>query len=477
MNIAKNYLYNVIYQVFILIVPLITIPYISRVLGSRGIGINAYTNSIIQYFILFGTIGVALYGTRAIAYVRDNKENLSRTFWSIYCLKLITTSVSYLLFIIFLKIVHQYDTIFMIQSIFIISAAIDISWLYMGLEDFKKTVVRNLIVKIIGVISIFIFVKTSTDIWKYVLILSCSELFGQLTLWMYLPKTVNKIKLVWHDIANHMKPALALFIPQIAIQIYIVLNKTMLGIFSNVSEVGYFDNADKIVKVILAVVTAMGVVMLPRISNTFAKGETEKVKEYLYKSFGFASYLSIPMMFGLAAIAESFTPWFFGPAFTKTGLLIVIISPIIVFIAWSNVLGVQYLMPIGNVRSYTISVICGAIANFILNLVLIPTFQSVGTAFATLAAELSVTIVQLAFIIKKTSFKKLFNDVWKYIIAGLLMYLVTRLIGLFLPGRMLTTLIQIVVAAPLYFLTLNVLKSEMNRQTFIRMRKLIKKSE
>ncbi|MET1249212.1 polysaccharide biosynthesis C-terminal domain-containing protein [Sporolactobacillus sp. STCC-11] len=375
---------------------------------------------------------------------------------------------------IFLNIIHQYTLIFLIQSILIISAAVDISWLYMGLEDFKKTVLRNLIVKVIGVLCIFIFVKTSRDIWHYVLILSASELFGQLTLWMYLPKVVKKIKLNWHDIVIHFKPALGLFIPQIAIQIYIVLNKTMLGILSNVNEVGYFENADKIVKVILAVVTAMGVVMLPRISNTFAKGDTNKVKEYLYKSFGFASFLSIPLMFGIASISENFTPWFFGPSFNKTGIIIVMLSPIIVFIAWSNVLGVQYLMPIGKVRSYTISVICGAGINFVLNLLLIPHFQSLGTAIATLIAELIVTLYQFICIVKETKIKYLFSETWKYITGGFMMYFINQVIGYLMPINPLTTLVQIIVGVLIYFSILIVLKSQVNKQMINKVVSLIK---
>ncbi|MDF2791771.1 MAG: flippase, partial [Neobacillus sp.] len=359
MSIAKNYIYNMIYQVFVLLVPLITIPYISRVLGSHGVGVNAFTNSVIQYFILFGTIGVALYGNRTIAYKRDNKEELSRTFWSIFLLKLITTGLAYIAFLIFMLFVNNYQPIYLIQSIYIISAAFDITWLFMGLEDFKKTVLRNILVKTIGAISIFVI--------------------GQLTMWFYLPRTVNRLKVKWRDIRIHFLPAISLFLPQVAIQIYAVLNKNMLGILANTNEVGYFDNADKIIKMVLAVVTAMGVVMLPRVSNMFARGDTKKVKEYLNQSLDFASYLSIPMMFGLAGMALKFAPWFFGIEFYQTGVLMVIISPIVVLIAWSNVVGIQYLMPTGKMRAFTISVTAGAIVNFIFNLILIRPFQSVGT--------------------------------------------------------------------------------------------------
>lgn len=473
MSVAKNYIYNVIYQLFIILVPLITVPYISRVLGSNGIGTYAYTNSVIQYFVLFGTIGVALYGNRAIAYTRENKQDLSRTFWGIFLMKLLTTVCSYGVFIIFLLMVNEYKAIFFIQSIYILSAAIDISWLYMGLEDFKKTVFRNVIVKLLGVLSIFIFVKTGADLWKYVLILGSSELFGQFTMWMYIPKTVNKIKLKWKDIRIHFLPSLSLFIPQIAIQIYLVLNKTMLGLISNVSEVGYFDNADKIVKLVLAIVTSMGIVMLPRISSTFAKGEKTKVQQYIYKSFDFASYLSIPMMFGIAGIAKEFTPWFFGIAFEKTGTLIWIISPIIVFIAWSNVLGQQYLISVGRTTGYTVSVISGALVNFILNLSLISHFQSTGAAIATLVAEFIVTGVQLIYIHKNLKISKLFHSTWKFLLAGIIMYGFTRFIGTRLDASAITTFIQVFTGVIVYILLLIGLKSEINTSIFIKIRQML----
>lgn len=465
MSVVKNYIYNVIYQIVILIVPIITVPYISRILGSNGVGINAYTNSIVQYFILFGTIGISLYGNRSIAYVRDDKIRLSKTFWGIFLLKIITVVISYIAFILFIKLTNsQYKIIFLLQSIYIIAAAVDISWLFMGIEDFKKTVTRSLIVKIIGVICIFLFVKVKSDLWKYVLILSCSELFGQLTLWFYVPKIIVGTRLSFYDIRKHFIPSVNLFIPQIATQIYLVLNKTMLGVLSSTDEVGYFDMSDKIVKMTLSIVTAMGVVMLPRVANTFAKGNMQKVKEYLAKSFNFASYLSIPIMFGLSGISAQFTPWFFGPEFSKTGTLICIISPIVVFISWSNVLGVQYMMPVGKVKQFTISVTTGAVVNFAFNIILIRYFQSLGTALATVIAEFSVTSAQFYLLRKDIEFKRMFKDIWKYIISSIVMFVIVKFIGYVLGIGFKTTIFQIITGSLTYIILLCLFKSDMNKR-------------
>ncbi|MEE8670873.1 MAG: flippase [Heyndrickxia coagulans] len=466
MSIAKNYIYNMIYQLASIILPIITIPYISRVLGSAGVGINAYTNSIIQYFVLLGTIGIALYGNREIAYVRDDKEKLSKTFWGIFYLQLTTTFVSYLIFLVFWWISAEYHYIFLIQSIYIIAAAFDISWLFMGLEDFKKTVMRNLLIKVLGVICTYAFVNHPEDLWKYIFILSFSQMLGNISLWFYLPSTVMKINITKYDIKKHLIPSISLFIPQIAIQIYVVLNKTMLGSMSNANEVGYFDNADKLVKVFLSIVTAMGTVMLPRVSNTFARGNMEKVKEYIYQSFDFASYLSIPLFFGLAGIASDFAPLFFGAEFAKTGILIAIISPIVVFIAWSNVIGNQLLLPTGKVRAFTLSVSFGAILNFILNLLLIKDFQSVGTAIATVFAELAVTAFQLYLVRHNLIIKKMIFSTWKYCLSGLVMYIVIRVIGIFMDRGLSGLAVQFVAGVISYFAFLILLRSQLNQTLF-----------
>jgi O-antigen/teichoic acid export membrane protein len=455
---------------------MITIPYISRVIGSTGVGINGFTNSIIQYFILFGTIGITLYGNRTIAYVRDDINQLSNTFWSVFSLQIIMSSISYCVFLFFLQLNSgNYYVFYLIQSIFLIAAAVDISWLFMGLEDFKKIVIRNTIVRLLGVIAMFVFVKDSSDLWKYIFILAISQLLGQLTMWAYVPKVVKIVKIKWSDIGKHLFPSLSLFLPQIAIQIYLVLNKTMLGYFSSPAEVGIFDYSDKVIKMVLAVVTAMGVVMLPRVANTFAQGNIKKVNEYLYQSFNFASYLSIPMTFGLIGVAHNFVPWFFGMEFIKSETIIYVICPIIVFIAWNTVLGQQYLMPTGAIKGYTISVIVGAVINFILNLLLISSLKSIGTGIATVVAEFMVTFVQLLFVSQKIQIVMLFKDVWKYITASIIMCLIIGLLGTVLTGNLFLLVLQVVLGVVIYFVLLTFFRAEMNKIIFKKLISLVRK--
>lgn len=429
MKIIKNFIYNASYQLFALIVPLATTPYISRVLGSEGVGTNAYTNSIIQYFVLFGSIGISTYGNRQIAYQRNNKVELSQTFWEISILRFFTIGAAYIAFLIYLSFVSRFKIYFIGQSFQIIAAALDISWLFMGLEDFKKTVTRNIIVKLVSVICIFALVKSPSDLSMYILILSLSTLLGNLSLWGYVRHAIIKPNLKRFHILRHLSPSISLFIPQIAIQIYLVLNKTMLGNISGVKAAGYFDNADKIVKIVLTVVTSLGTVMMPRMASVFANKEYKKLEHYLYMSGDFTNFLSVPLAFGLAGIAPRFAPWFMGKKFAITGELISVESIVIFLIAWGTLIGVQYLIPTNQVKKYTWAVSASAVVNLILNVPLIYMYGVVGATIATVVSEITSTGLQLYFIRNQINLKNMFHGFWKYLIAGLLMFVVVRYIN------------------------------------------------
>ncbi|OFI45907.1 hypothetical protein BG262_06430 [Floricoccus penangensis] len=459
MKLIKNYIYNVGYQIFVLILPLITVPYVSRVLGSEGVGINAFTNSIISYFILFGSIGINLYGNRTIAYIRNDKEKISQTFWEIAFLRMITITLSYIIFLIFLALVSNYKVYYFYQSFLIIAAGLDISWFFMGIEDFKKTITRNTIVKIISLMAIFTFVKTSSDVGIYILILSLSILFGNLTLWPYMKKLVNKPDFSKLNLKKHIKPSLALFVPQVATQVYLVLNKTMLGFYSGVEATGYYENTDKIVKIVLAVVTATGTVMLPRVANIFANGDKDGVKRYLYKSFDFVSAICYPMALGLAAIAPKFTIWFLSDEFAVTAKLLPVLSLVIILIGWSNVLGTQYLLPTNQNRYFTTSVVVGALANLSLNLFLIPSHGVYGAIWATVISEFLVTAVQVYYVRTNLNIKILFGDNWKYLIGSLIMFGIVRFMNINMSGTLSGFLIQFMVGTVIYTLIIFIIKA------------------
>lgn len=460
-SITRNYIYNLIYQILILVLPLITTPYISRVLGAENIGIYSYTISIVTYFILFGSLGIAMYGQREIAYLQDSKEKYSKIFWEIFILRFITMFISMILFYFTFARTGEYGIYYTILLLEMVASCFDISWLFQGLEEFKKTVIRNIIVKIISIICIFTFIKTSNDLIIYFLIYVLSTLFGNLSLWAYLPKILKKIKIKELNILRHLKPTIALFIPQIAIQIYTVLDKVMIGtIIADKSEVGFYEQSQKVIKMLLTVVTSLGTVMIPRIANTYINGDTKKIQEYMNKTFNFVFLLSFPMVFGIIAVSNNFVPLFFGQGYEKVIELMNVISPILIAIGLSSVIGTQYLLSTKRQKEFTISVVIGALVNFIINMLLIKKYGALGASIGTVIAEISVTMIQFIFIRKDFKLLKIFKLSIKYLIVSLIMYITCIMVGKAIENNLYTIIAQIVIGIGVYGVILLMLKDE-----------------
>lgn len=460
-KVAKNYLYNLSYQILILLVPLITTPYVSRVLGAKGVGIFSYTNSIVQYFILFGCIGLNLYGQREIAYVQHDKEKRNKVFWELLIFRIITVTISLVLFFCTLATHGQYAYVFFIMSLDIFASMVDISWFFQGIEEFRKIVVRNLIIKIVGVVLIFLFVKNSDDLIIYVICHSLTLLIGNFSIWFYLPKLVGKAAIKTLEIRRHIMPTIVLFLPQIATSIYTVLDKTMIGYLTGIEEeVAYYEQGQKIVKIAMSLVTSLGTVMLPRVANLFKLKEMDKIKHYLSKSFRFVFFLAFPMMFGLMSVSCNIVPWFFGSGYNKVIPNMMIIAPVLVFIALSNITGVQFLLPVGRQRQYTLSVVVGCVVNCALNMLFIPVFLSIGAAIATIIAEFSVTVVQIYFTRHDFDYKDIAISNIKYIICSAIMFIPTYLLAKALSPSILHTMICVTVGGAVYFGLLLVMKDE-----------------
>lgn len=462
MKILKNYLYNAGYQLLVLLLPLITTPYVSRVLGPNGVGDNAYTNSIIQYFVLFANLGISLYGNREIAYVRENSKKLTYTFLEIQIVKILTTVIAYTVFITFICWYTKYKNYLLLQSLNIVAVLFDISWLYMGLEDFKKTVIRNTLIKIISIILIFIFVRSNNDVGIYIFILAISTLLGNLTLWPFLNDILDKnIDIKELHPLRHLKPTITLFIPQIATQVYLVLNKTMLGVIEGTKYSGFYNYSDSLVKMVLALATALGTVMLPHIANAFANKEYDKVNKLLYKSFDYVTAISIPMAFGLAGIAKTLVPVFYGSGYYPVSKAIMIESIVIVLISWSGTVGTQYLLPTNRVKQYTTSIILGAMVNIILNFPLITKWGLYGAMMSTVFSELIVTLYQLLCIKNIVKLNILFTHSTKYIMSGIIMFIPVYIISLIMNNSIKAIILELVVGVVVYSMLIIMLRKEL----------------
>lgn len=330
-SVKKNYLYNLIYQILILILPIITTPYLSRALGAENLGIYSYTVTIVTYFTLFGSLGINLYGQREIAYVRDDKKKRKKIFTEVAVFRLITMFIALLVFAFTFVNGNEYEQYYRILIIYLIASAVDISWFFQGLEEFKKTVARNVIVRILSVCAIFIFVKDEGDLSKYLVIYSLADLLGNLSMWLYLPKYLKGVKVKHINLKRHLVPIALLFIPQIAAKIYSIMDKTMIGnMIEDKAILGNYEEAYKVINVIFTVVSSLGIVMVPRIANIYASGDKEKLRFYISRSFKFMFLLAFPMTFGLIAVSKEFIPIFLGEGYLDAPSITNILAPTII---------------------------------------------------------------------------------------------------------------------------------------------------
>ena len=443
-SLQKNFLYNVLYQILLVILPLITAPYISRTLGATAVGVYSYTYSVAYYFLLIAMLGIGNHGNRSVAAVRDDREKLNKTFSSIYSLQVITFSIAILAYAIYLVLfVKDNRLIVLIQFLYVLSGAFDISWYYFGTEQFKITVTRNTIIKIATVILMFVFVHKPSDLWKYTLIMSAGTLFSQAYLWLYVKKYVSFEKCSVKEITSNIKPVLILFIPVLAYSIYKVMDKIMLGNMSSYDQVGFYNNAEKIINIPMGIITALGTVMLPRMSNIVANGDKKRVDDYIRISAKLVTLLSSAIAFGLMGVSSVLAPVFFGDEFIACGEIIRLLSVTVFFIAWANVIRTQYLIPNKRDSIYLTSTMVGAILNLIINWMLIPKYQANGAAFGTIVAEFSVMLVQMVAVKNELPMRKYIMSYSPILIIGLIMAVLVDRIGIKLGVSVSTLAIQI----------------------------------
>lgn len=449
----KNFIYNIMYQILALIIPLITAPYISRAVGVDGVGINSYTYSIVYYFMLFTLLGVNNYGNRTVAKNRDDKTSLSKTFWGIYIIQFIMGIIMLLTYIIFIYFRDsEYRYFSLLQSIYIVSSILDINWLFFGLEKFKLTIMRNTMIKILGMLLIFIFIKNEHDLYKYIIISSSTTLLSQILLWPFVRTYVGFSRVTKEDIIKHIKPNLILFIPVISVSLYKIMDKIMLGHLTNVIEVGYYENAEKIINIPMTIIVALGTVMLPKVSNLISNEQDKKSEKYMSKSMKFIMFISIPMSFGLISIAQDFVPLYFGYEFYKTGILIKLLAITIVFLSWANVIRTQYLIPREMDKEYIISVVLGAICNTLANIIFIPIYASIGACVGTIISEFVVMVYQTYILRKKLDINLYIKQVIPFLLNAIIMIVVIEMYEFIEINLYAKVILKIISACIIYFL-------------------------
>jgi O-antigen/teichoic acid export membrane protein len=457
-KIAHNFFYQSLFQLTKILLPIITIPIVSNALGPEGIGIYSYSNSVAQYFVLLSGLGISLYANREIAIKWKKKEAISIIFWEIFCLKGITTA---LFLFIYLGVVLFLDNsiFFLAQSLIVISVFFDVSWFFMGIEDFKKTSMSTLAVQIISFICILCFVNDPQDALIYTLIQAGSVLLSQLLVWPFLKKYISLSKISFKNMLRHLKGSFEFFIPQIAIMLYTNLNKTILGVTLGSMFVGYYTNSLQLNTVFITVITTLDVVLLPHMSGLFAENNENKIIEMMKKTIHLQLFFSIPIMFGILTVYDKLIPWFFGEKFLFINKVVPVFSVLIVIIPLGMSISRQYLMPIGKIKEYNKSVILGAILNIILNFILLPLFGFFGVVFANIISEFFVTVVRTKSFLRNTGFKFEKKYIFINVLCGLVMCIVVRFITKDFAPNVITNIIQMLIASSIYFFLTSILKT------------------
>lgn len=460
MNMRKNTIMMAIYEVLIYIAPLITAPYIARILGTKGTGIYSFTYSIAGYFVIAIQLGVSMYGRREIAGKLDVNER-TETFWGIFSVLGITFIVSSFVYVFVIIICRsEFKVYFLWQYLVLVAGWLDIGWFFFGIEEFKLAVSRNVVVKLLSLVLVFTLIKNSTDTLKYVILMATTNLISVVVMWIALPKYITRTKFSINKAFSHFKPLLILAVPVLSIQLYSITDKVFIGMMMDMDSVGIYENMYKLSRVPVALITTVGTVLLPRITNMIAAGREQETYSYIEKSLSITIILGSACSFGLIGIAPWLVEMYYGKDFVSGIPILQILSIVLLILAWGNVFRTQYIIPRKLDRIYLVSVVSAAIINIILNTVMIPIFGAIGAAIASIISELMVCIYQSYKIRENFNYTSMLKKNSIYFISGLLMASIVYIAGLMINrSTVLSVVILFFIGGVSYLITCLVLET------------------
>lgn len=412
-SIKKNYIFNLLNTVTSLLFPLVSFPYASRIMLADGIGQVNFFQSIINYIVLLSSIGIPLYAIRESASVRNDEKELSRVSLEIVILHTSLTALGYLAVGIICMTVAKVTVdipLFLLLSTTIFFNAIGCNWLFQGVEDFKYITIRGIVVRLLAILLLFVFVRTRDDLMWYAGFTVLGTVGGNVfNLW----RMRRYVKPRLHRLGElrplrHLVPSFRIFVLNLIISIYVNLDMVMLGFMKDSTAVGYYTAASKITTVLMGVVSSLGTVMLPRLSNLIHEGRMEEFNRLSRKAIDFVFTFSTPLFIGLIVLAPSLIHLFCGQSYEPAIRTLMIISPVMLIIGLSNVMGIQVLYPQRKENLVIYSTAVGAVINFSLNCLLIPKYAQDGAAIATVVAETGVTLTMSIIGAKYIPFR-LFN--------------------------------------------------------------------
>ena len=426
----ENAMYNVAYRLFSVLLPLVTAPYLSRTVGREGVGLYSLAWSISYIFCLIGMLGLNDYGVRAIARVRDDRDKLDETFSAIWQMQLLVAGLVLIAWFgyVFLAAGKERN-ISLHLTLMSVSCLVSFDWCLMGLDIFRPIALRNTFVKCAAAVCVFLFVKKPDDLWIYAFVWSLSTLLGNLSCVTSLRGKVRYRRVPLQKSLKHLKPCAVLFISVMAVNIYRTMDKVMVSHLAGIVQNGLYENAEKIIYCLSGFISAIGTVMMPKISHMQEKGETEAIRVHIDQSMEMILCMVSAMAFGVAAAADRFAPLFYGKEFTESGTLMAPLAFTLIMIGFANVIRTQWVLPQGRDEIFVKSVCAGAVVNLIVNALLIPRMQAMGAVIGTLLAELTVPLTQWVILRKELPYGRFLKYTGVYGAIGFVMLLAVKTIG------------------------------------------------
>ncbi len=429
-SVKKNFLYSSAYQLLVAAAPLVTTPYLSRVIGSAGNGVFTYTQSITNYFVLVAVLGMTNYGVRTIAECGDDRARRSKTFWDLWLMNVLVgvgVLVAYVCYA--LGPGRTYLNLWALWGMWVLASVLDVTWLLWGVQEFRIPTIRNFCTRLASIALIFVLVRSANDVWGYVLAIAGAYLANALLVWPVVRRYVDWARPSWEGIRSHFLPNLTLFVPVVATSLYTIMDKVMLGSMAGMEQTGLYDYAEKVSKMPLSVITALGAVVLPKMTTVIAEGRLEEGKRLVGTTMWFMLACALALSFGIAAVAPEFCPVFLGPEFGACTPLLRLLCAIVPLICATNVMGVQYLLPTKRDSLFTASVACGAAVNIAINVVAIPMSGALGASIATVAAELSVLAFQAWVLRRELPLVRYLRGMLPFVAIGTIMLVALRLLA------------------------------------------------
>lgn len=456
-SISRNYFYNLIKTLSSMLFPILTFTYSTRVLGVEGVGKINFTKSFITYFVLLATLGITYYGTREAAKLRDDRLKLSKFAREMLTINSVTTAISYFSFFLLLfsfPKLQEYKILLLINGLSIGMQGLGMEWLYQGLEEYRYISVRSVVCQMLALGLMYLFVKNEKDIYRYAFILVFASSGSYVLNFFNARKYIDFQKGSLCDIKIHLKPIMWLFAMEVSIELYTVLDTTMLGFIQGDFAVGKYSAAIKINKLVNRLITSLGIVIMPRLSYYIGRCQYEQLKELVYKAYNFVFLLSVPACLGVHSLSEEIILLFGGKEFMSASLTMNILTPIILVIPFSVVTNNQIFIPMKKEKTILLSTCAGAISNFGLNLFLIPRYAENGAAIATVIAETVVAIICFFNVRKYFSMRTVFQRYYQYWIAALPILFISYIIKQLKNYYLINMVLIILLSGVSYFLIL-----------------------